>query len=305
MADQTRRRTRQPHADHGVRPAGADDGTAAPKGSTTVAEREGDPPIEAFLDSLSVANRRTLAAAGFGMARLRALAGTEAGARQVRHIVAEFGASPGRRAAVRRLAGPGPADIADPAGKVAGFWLLYLLGAAVLLLVLLGCVVLVGQLLGVIVAVLGFTGLFLMWAVVPSAPWSGPAFLVTVPAMIVLLATTLLYSPEWYLAARGRDAQATVESPTYRWEHGARVATCRVRLPDGSVHGVRADGTCARTVGRVRPVVYDPAGRVGPAFGHRAGLGATARDVAGGAAGLTVLAAAVAMAGSVRRRGVR
>ncbi|WP_141726254.1 ABC transporter permease, partial [Actinacidiphila rubida] len=221
-----------------------------------MAEREGDPPIDAFLDSLSASNRRTLSEAGFDMARLRELGATEAGARQVRHIVTEFGAAPGRRAAVRRLAGPAPSEIPDPPSRAVGFWLLYLLTAAVVLLVLFASTVLVGELLGVVVAVLGFAGLFFAWAAVPSVPWTGVAFLVTVPAMIVLLATTLLYAPDWYLSVKGRDAVATLEPPQYRWEHGARVATCRVRLPDGSVHGIRADAGCAGAAGTTRAVVY-------------------------------------------------
>lgn len=265
-------------------------------------EHEGDPPIDAFLDSLSASNRRTLAAAGFDMVRLRELAATESGARQVRHIVTEFGAAPGPRAAVRRIAGPGLAELWTPARRVVAFWLLYLLAVAVVLALLTACVVLAGQLPALAVAAVGLCGVFLLWMRVPSAPWSGVAFLLTLPAVTALLATTLLYSPQWYLSARGRDVVATVEQPTSTWARGARVYTCRVRLPDGSVHGIRADSTCAHTAGLTRPVVYDPHDRVGPAFGHRGGLASTSRDTAAGLAAFTVLAAAGAIAGSARRK---
>jgi len=266
-----------------------------------VAESEGDPPIEVFLDGLSPSERRTLAAAGFEMTRLRELAATEAGARQVRHIVTEFALAP--------VEVPGdhfgrsePPELGDPPGRITAFWLMYTAGAAAVLVLLAVCVVVVAQLLGLVVAIVAFTGLFLVGTTVPRSPWSRPAYLVSVPAMIVLLATTLLYSPDWYLSARGRNATATVESPAYQWAHGARVATCRVRLPDGSVHSVRGDGSCADAVGKRRPVVYDPHGLVGPAFGHRGGLGAKSRTVAAAAGGLALLAGAAGLADASRTR---
>ncbi|MBY8880191.1 hypothetical protein [Actinacidiphila acidipaludis] len=270
-----------------------------------MAESEGDPPIGVFLDGLSPSERRTLAAAGFDMTRLRELAATEAGARQVRHIVNEFALAPVDEPAARRFAHADPPGLADPPGRVGAFWALYLGGSAAVLVLLGVCVVMVAQLLGLVVGIVAFTGLFLVGTTVPRSPWSRPAYLASVPAMVVLLATTLLYSPDWYLASRGRDTVATVETPSYQWEHGARVATCRVRLPDGSVHSVRGGGSCADAVGRRRPVVYDPHGLVGPAFGRRTTLGSKSRAVAAVAAGIAALAGAAGLADAARLRGAR
>lgn len=267
--------------------------------------QDGGQPIGELLDALSPANRRTLAAAGFGMDRLRELAATESGARQVRHIVTEFGAEPGRRAALRRLARPEP-GAAAPARHVAAFWVSYVLAVAVGMLLAGAATVLAGAVVGALTgAVVVLACFFVGPGLLPQSPWGALALLATLPAAILLAAMIVLWAPQGYLSAYGKQVAATVEAPTYTWQHGARVATCRVRLPDGSVHGLRADGSCASQAGQTRTVTYDPHGRVGPRFGTRAGLGATDRKVAEGAAAVIVAAAITAVAASGRRKGTR
>lgn len=264
-------------------------------------------PIGDLLDGLSAADRRALTAAGFGMDRLRDLAATEPGARQVRHIVTEFGASPGRPAGRRlRLPRPGFVAVPDPPAKVAAHWALTLLVAGAGVVAVIAADVLADFALGFAVAGVCWVGLLFLLLSGPRTRGRELYVAAAGLASAALLGTALINAPLWYLASRGRPATATVAAPAHSWAHGARVTYCRVRLPGGRTERVqRNDSTCADAVGAAVRVVYDPAGRVPPVFGGTSSLGTVSRPVAGGAALLLVAAAAGAVAGSVRGGGKR
>ena len=120
----------------------------------------------------------------------------------------------------------------------------------------------------------------------------------------MLLFVAFLDAPHWYLAARGKQATATVEAPLRTWERGARIAYCRVRLPTGKVRQVdRNDATCANNEGATVPMVYDPSGHVAPVLGAgRGGLGGAGLPGAVGAGVVLLGTAVTAVAGAVRRR---
>lgn len=271
-------------------------------------ERQDSRPIGELLDALSPANRSTLAAAGFGMERLRELAATEPGERQVRHIITEFGAEPGRRAALRRFwrsVRSGGAAVPDRPGVVARHWALILLTAGAGLAAVVAADVLVARPLGFVVAALAWTGLLLLVLTGPDTRRRDGLSALAVVAATVLMATAVLAAPSWYLAVRGRQAQAALAAPEHSWAHGSRVTYCRVRLPDGRVRRVdHNDSTCARAGHARVAVVYDPDDRVAPVLGRASGLGTVSGPVAGGAGGLLVAAAAAAVAGAARRREV-
>jgi hypothetical protein len=241
-----------------------------------------EPPVEELLDRLPARSRAALEASGFDLPRLRTLAATDPGARQVRHIIAEFG---GGKAA--------PAPLADTRPRLTAHWLLLVLGAAVCTAAIVACDVLVGRPLGLLVAAAGWIGLLALLLTGPVSRRRTLVVALAAAAGATLLGTAVLQAPRWYLAVRGRQATATVEEPYRTWSHGARVAYCRVRLPDGRVRRVdRDDGRCTTQAGTPARVVYDPADRVAPVLGGRSGLGGAGAAVAG-AAGLVLLGAAV------------
>lgn len=262
------------------------------------AGRKGEAGIGEFLDGLSARTVGTLAEAGFEMGLLRHLGATEQGARQVRHIVAEFGRVPRRERALRRI-GPLMAG-----GGVAGYWAVVLLGAALGLAATIAASVLVARLLGLVVAGVFGVALMILLLMTPDTRWREIAVLLALAATAVLLFTAFLNAPQWYLAARGKQVAATVAAPYRTWSHGSRVAYCRVRLPDGSIHQVdRNDRECAAEVGATVQVVYDPGGHVSPVLGGRQALGRISRPVAEGAGVVLLGAATGAVAAAGRRSG--
>lgn len=272
-----------------------------------MAQQEDEQPIGDFLDGLSAAGRKALADAGFDLPRLRALGSTEPGARQVRHIVAEFCVPPGKGAAGRRLARADPGALTDPPAQVAARWALVLLGTAAALAAVIAADVLAGRPLGLVLGGAAWTGLLYLLFSSPATRRREALVLLAAAATAVLLFTAFLNAPQWYLAARGKQVTATVVAPNRTLARGARVAYCRVRLPDGRIEQIdRTDRTCAAADegARVR-VVYDPDGHVDPVLGGRPALGRISRPLAAAVAAVLTATAAAAVAGTRRRRGDR
>jgi hypothetical protein len=267
----------------------------------------GEVGIGEFLDGLPPRTVRVLAEAGFEMGLLRHLGTTEAGARQVRHIVAEFGRVP-RRDRVRERLGAlaaGAGTAAGP-GRVAAYWSVALLGAVLGLAATLSASVLVARILGLAVAGAVWVALVFLLLMSPGARGRDVAVLLGLAAAAVLLFTAFLNAPQWYLAARGQQVTATLATPLRTWSHGSRVTYCRVRLPDGRVRQVdHSDRTCAADEGRPVTVVYDPGGHTGPVLGDKASLGRISRPVAAGAGFVLFGTAAGAVAAASRRRSWR
>lgn len=257
-----------------------------------MAERDQE-PVGALLDGLSAKARKSLAAAGFDLPRLRGLAATEQGERQVRHIVTEFGVVP----AEGRLATDSSPSLRK---EVATGWGLVVLGAVVGLAAVLATTVLVDRPLGLLIAALAAGGMVVLVIRTPHSRGREAAVLLGLSAVAVLYFTSFLSAPQWYLAVRGKQVAATLEPPSQAWARGSRVAYCRVRLPDGSTRQVdQDDRTCAGDTGATVQVVYDPGGRLAPVLGAKRTLGRISRLVAAGAgiALLATAAGAVAVAG--------
>lgn len=261
-----------------------------------MAERDGQ-TVGELLDGLSAKTRKTLAHSGFDMARLRELAGTPPGEKQVRHIVTEFGLRPAR-----------PLDHESGAitrREVAAAWARTLLGTLLGLTAVMAASILVDRLLGLFVGVLAGMGVMALLLTGPQSRGRELAALVGLTAVAVLYFTAFMNAPQWYLAARGKQVAAVLQAPLRSWSHGSRVAHCRVRLPDGTTHKVDQDNaTCASDVGATVQVVYDPSGRLAPALGKKATLGRISRPVAGCAAALLASAATGAVLAAGRRGGV-
>ncbi|MBY8884698.1 hypothetical protein K7472_07550 [Streptomyces sp. PTM05] len=281
--------------------------TSVPPADETAA----DGTTLAMLDALSEENRRRLVdASGFGMDALRKLAASGSGARYVRKLLAEHtdvldvpGESRGARKA-RRLRfltegtpdGPGPGDV------VSG-WLI-MLAAGLVGLVL--CAVLTAWIgaLTILVAVLYFA-VVLSWAggKVRSSRGSGPALAMFTITFLAVVAMVPFRAQDWYLAARGVQAQATVVAPRATWSHGHKEEFCQVRLPDGRVRQTEGnDSTCTTAVGSTATVVYDPSDWYGPRFGPSSGNNV---DISGGvavAALVALLAAPVWAVSAARKR---
>lgn len=262
-----------------------------------MAERD-DRPVGALLDGLSARTRRTLARAGFDMPRLRELASTPSGERQVRHIVSEFGLFPAREAGLRaRL------SASSPARRVAVGWARVLGGTAAGLAAVSAASVLGDRLLGLLTALIAAVGVVALLVRTPESRGRDLANLLGLASVAVLFFTAFMNAPQWYLAVRGEQAAATLATPVATWTHGSLVPHCRVRLPDGSVHRVdQDDRTCATAPGRPVQVVYDPAGHLSPELGAKDGLGTISAAVAA-IAGFVLLATATAAIAAVARGG--
>ncbi|WP_328915317.1 MULTISPECIES: hypothetical protein [unclassified Streptomyces] len=260
-----------------------------------MAERDQE-PVGALLDGLSAKARKSLAAAGFDLPRLRGLASTEQGERQVRHIVTEFGVVP----AEGRLTTDSSPSLRK---EVATGWGLVVLGAVVGLAAVLATTVLVDRPLGLLIAALGAGGMVFLVIRTPQSRGREAAVLLSLSAVAVLYFTSFLSAPQWYLAARGKQVAATLEPPSPAWAaRGSRVAYCRVRLPDGSTRQVdQDDRTCAGDTGATVQVVYDPGGRLAPVLGAKRTLGRISRLVAAGA-GIALLATAAGAVAAAGRR---
>ncbi|MEU6853859.1 hypothetical protein ABZ901_28505 [Actinacidiphila alni] len=268
----------------------------------------GEAGIGEFLDGLSPRTVGVLAEAGFEMGLLRHLGRTDEGARQVRHIVGQFGRVPWwHRAAhrIRRGFGALAADAGTPAGtgRVAAYWSAALLCAILGLAATLTASVLVARVLGLAVAGAVWIVLVVLLLMAPGTRGREAAVLLALGASAVLLFTAFLNAPQWYLAARGRQVTATVVAPLRSWSHGSPVTYCRVRLPGGAVRRVdRNDRTCASEEGRSVAVVYDPGGRLDPVLGDRASLGRISRPIAAGA-GFVLFGTATGAVLATGRRG--
>lgn len=257
-----------------------------------------EPPVEELLDRLPARSRAALEASGFDLPRLRTLATTTAGARQVRHIIAEFGGVRGARGARGKAAPAAPAELADPRPRLTTHWLILTLSTAACTAAIITCDVLIGRPLGMLIAAAGWIGLVTLLLTGPLTRRRTLVVALAAAAGATLLGTAVLQAPQWYLAVRGRQATATVQEPYRTWSHGARVAYCRVRLPDGRVRRVDRDaGRCTTEVGARVRVVYDPADRVAPVLGGRSALGGVSVPVAGAAALVLLGAAVTAVAG--------
>ncbi|HEY5833139.1 hypothetical protein [Streptomyces sp.] len=262
-----------------------------------MAERD-DRPVGALLDGLSGRTRRTLARAGFDMPRLRELASTPPGERQVRHIVSEFGLFPAREAGLKARF-----RAQAPALRVAAGWAGVLGGAAAGLAAVCAASVLGDRLLGLLTALIAAVGVVALLVRTPESRGRDLAHLLGLAAVAVLFFTAFLHAPQWYLAVRGEQVAATLATPVATWAHGSLVPHCRVRLPDGSVHRVDQDDRgCATATGRRVQVVHDPAGHLSPELGDKGGLGAISAAVAA-TAGLVLLGTATAAVAAAGRGG--
>jgi hypothetical protein len=261
-----------------------------------MAERDGQ-TVSELLDGLSAKTRKTLAHSGFDMPRLRELAATAPGEKQVRHIVTEFGLRPALPFT--------PEAGAITRREVAIAWTRTLVGVLLGLAAIMTASILVDRLLGLFVGVLAGMGVMALLLTGPQSRGRELAALVGLTAVAVLYFTAFMNAPQWYLAVRGKQVSAVLQPPLRTWSHGSRVAHCRVRLPDGTVHRVDQDnGTCASSVGATVPVVYDPHHRLAPALGRKATLGRLSRPVAGTSAALLLAAAGGAVLAAGRRGGI-
>ncbi|PWI45972.1 hypothetical protein [Streptomyces sp. ICBB 8177] len=274
-------------------------------------EAPDDGTTAALLDSLSEENRERLAAAtGFSIDKLRTLCETGYGMSYLRRLLVEHtdvlgapGQSPRRREAKRiRYLTEGHPDGPGARAIVSG-WLITLATALVGLVLCAVLTVWIGA-LAIIVALLYFA-IVLSWAnrKIRSSPGSGAARAMLLISFVVIAAMVPFRTQDWYLAARGVQAQATVVAPMTTWSHGHKVQYCKVRLPNGSVQRTESnDSTCTTAIGTTATVVYDPSGWYGPRFGTSSGNNV---DISGGvavAALVALLAAPVWAIAAARRR---
>lgn len=256
--------------------------------------REDEQPVEAYLDGLSGRTRRALADAGFGMERLRQLGTTPSGARQVRHIVTEFGVLPDRDG---RFVLPGDRR------EVAAGWAWALLAVLVGLAAVVAASIWAGRPVGLLVAFVAGAVLAVLALRTPESRGREPAVLIALAAGAVLYFTAFMNAPQWYLAVHGKDATATLDTPALL-TRGGHVRHCRVELPDGRVRQVDHDNrTCLARAGQTVHVVYDPSDNLAPELGTKNGLGTISGTVAvASLAVLTATATAAVSAAGPRTR---
>jgi hypothetical protein len=217
-----------------------------------------------LIDALAEDNRPLWAEGGFDLAGMRALCDSPQGVSLVRRLLPDAVAPPAVRPDSRR-----------GTSRTGWSWL-GLLGIAVTGIAL--CAVLT-VMIGRPAILCGLLYLFLVYFAVvhrlrPSRG-SGSILAVMTAAFIALLFLVAFSLGDWYLAARGVQAEGTVASAVYQWTHGEHVGHCRVILPGGAIQRVAANSAdCLHSAGHRTPVVYDPHGRFPPRLGERSAIDA-------------------------------